>query len=138
MKESKYNREDKIKHLEFILTIINRLSQNSFLIKGWTLTISLAIIAYSSNKDEKYFQLIALTPIILFWILDSIFLRNEKYFRELYDFIRMSDEDHMFAMKVDDSIIKKTPFLKSFFNPTMIMFYLAVIITLFSINLIEI
>ncbi len=32
--------EQKIKHLEFIQAAINRMAGNSFLLKGWTVTLS--------------------------------------------------------------------------------------------------
>ena len=37
--------EDKLKHLEFIQNIITRMNTNSFLIKGWAVTIASAILA---------------------------------------------------------------------------------------------
>lgn len=35
--------DDKRKHLEFIQDVINRLSSNTFLFKGWSITIIVAV-----------------------------------------------------------------------------------------------
>ncbi len=134
MKKATLSKEDKIKHLEFIQDVINRLSQNSFLIKGWTLTIISALIAYSASKNEGMLNLIAIVPVVLFWVMDAVFLRNEKYFRDLYDLVRETDEDFKFAMNVEEVVLTKRKYYKVFFNQTLTMFYLAIIVTLIALN----
>ena len=73
------------KHLEFIQGVINRHNSNSFMIKGWAVTIAAAIFALTGTIKEPYLCFIALGPIIVFWILDSIFLANERCFVSLYN-----------------------------------------------------
>ena len=47
--------ENKIKHLEFIQTVITRMNQNSFQIKGWMITIVSALLAlYASSGKQIY------------------------------------------------------------------------------------
>ncbi len=41
--------EKKLKHLEFIQNTITRMANNSFLLKGWTITVVGALIGL--NKD---------------------------------------------------------------------------------------
>lgn len=41
--------EEKLKHLELIQNIITRMANNSFLLKGWSITIIVALIGI--NKD---------------------------------------------------------------------------------------
>jgi len=72
------------KHLEFIQVVINRHNSNSFRIKGWAITISAAIFALTGTIKEPYLCFIALGPIIMFWVLDSMFLANERCFVSLY------------------------------------------------------
>ncbi|MBR8537011.1 hypothetical protein KDU71_15675 [Carboxylicivirga sediminis] len=76
--------DNKIKHLEFIQGIINRHNSNSFLIKGWTITISAALYALSGTIKETYLVLLALVPILMFWGLDAFYLSNERCFVDLY------------------------------------------------------
>ena len=45
--------EQKLKHLEFIQNVINRMNSNSFLIKGWAVTLIAAIFALAA-KDSNF------------------------------------------------------------------------------------
>ena len=80
------------KHLEFIQGVINRHNSNSFLIKGWTITLASAIYALSGAIGEEIVTLISIGPILIFWILDSIFLANERSFISLYNCVANSNE----------------------------------------------
>lgn len=76
--------ENKVPHLTFIQGVINRMGQNSFLLKGWSVTLLAALFALSSKDSNKNYVLIAYFPIFMFWGLDAFFLHQEKLFRELY------------------------------------------------------
>lgn len=77
--------ESKIAHLGFIQGIINRMGSNSFLLKGWSVTLVAAIFALATKDADKRFLIIAYFPILIFWILDAFFLRQERLYRKLYD-----------------------------------------------------
>lgn len=76
---------DQIKHLEFIQNVITRHNTNSFMIKGWTITISAALFALAGTIKEPFVALLSVFPICVFWYLDSLFLKNERCYRSLYD-----------------------------------------------------
>ena len=82
MKELK---EQEIKHLEFIQAIINRMNSNSFSIKGWAITIVSALLALYANNSNVAYIFVAIVPSILFWLLDSYYLQQERKFRGLYN-----------------------------------------------------
>jgi hypothetical protein len=73
------------KHLDHIQAVIARHNSNSFMIKGWTITICTAILAIAGTWKEPLLSLIALVPIIVFWVLDSFYLANERCFVSLYN-----------------------------------------------------
>lgn len=80
------DRAEVIKHLEFIQGAINRMATNSFLLKGWTVTICAAIFAVAvKGATNPHFVLIGLFPAAAFWSLDAYYLRRERLFRCLYD-----------------------------------------------------
>jgi hypothetical protein len=83
--------EDRLKHLEFIQAVVSRLANGSFLIKGWTLTIAAAFFAVVVNKLNGGLAATGLVPILAFWFLDGLFLRNERLYRRLYDDTRRAD-----------------------------------------------
>lgn len=71
-------------HLDHIQAIITRHNSNSFMIKGWTITIVTAILALAGTWKEPILAIVALVPILVFWILDSLYLANERCFVSLY------------------------------------------------------
>lgn len=83
--------EQRIKHLEFIQSIVTRLATNSFLIKGWAITITAAIFAFEAKNPSWPLALTTFLPIISFCLLDSYFLRQERLFRCLYNDVRRKD-----------------------------------------------
>jgi len=74
-----------IKHLGMIQTIIERMARNSFMIKGWALTVVSALLALSASAKNNTIVYISYLPAIAFWVLDAYFLSQERYFRRLYD-----------------------------------------------------
>ncbi|MEU6001875.1 hypothetical protein ABZ837_29170 [Streptomyces sp. NPDC047197] len=76
---------ERLKHLEFIQAAISRLSNNSFLIRGWTVTATGVFLVVSLQIGEWRVAVIALFIGFGFWSLDSSYLRRERMFRRLYD-----------------------------------------------------
>ncbi len=80
--------ENKRKHLEFIQTTIGRLAENSFLLKGWAITIVAGIFALSPSDHAWKLIVVADSLVLIFWLLDSYYLRQERLFRALYNHVR--------------------------------------------------
>lgn len=76
--------DDQRKHLEFVQAVITRQAGNSFLVKGWALTVASAFYAYAANKDSPWVAVIGLFVAGTFGYLDAFFLRQERLFRCLY------------------------------------------------------
>ena len=76
--------EAKLKHLEFIQGIINRMAANSFSLKTWAVTIVSAIIVLATKDGYPRAIPVAWVPIVLFWFLDAYFLRMERIYRGIY------------------------------------------------------
>ena len=123
--------EQKIKHLEFIQSIVNRMAANSFLIKGWCITLVSAMFALAANDTNTKFILIAYIPVPVFWILDSYYLWQERLFRALYDNIRVADEN-LIDFSMDTMVYRggKNTWLASIFSETLIIFYISLIVTM--------
>lgn len=79
---------NKIKHLEMIQGVINRMASNSFMLKGWAVTLAAGIFALASKDTDKMFFLITYVPVIVFWFLDSYYLLQERLYRDLYNDVR--------------------------------------------------
>ena len=93
--------ENKLKHLEFIQGVINRLASNSFQMKGWSVVLVAAILVLLAREGRLDAAFIALGPVLVFWGLDGYFLWQERLYRALYDHVRTLDEDRIdFSMDV--------------------------------------
>lgn len=79
-------------HLEFIQGVINRMARNSFLLKGWAVTLVSALVALSPGDAFKGDVIVSYLPLIGFWILDAYFVRQERLFSKLYDAVRLQRE----------------------------------------------
>lgn len=119
--------EKKFKHLEMIQGIINRMAGNSFMLKGWAVTLVAGVYALASNDTNKVYFLIAYVPIIIFWGLDAYYLRQERLYRKLYDKVRKQDENDIdFSMNtaLPEFQTQKTFYLNALFSITELGFYL--------------
>ncbi len=118
--------EKKMKHLDFLQLVITRMNANSFLLKGWAVTLLIALFALDISKANMNFIKITLIPIFLFWMLDGYFLYQERLFRDLYDEIRKrKEEDIDFSMKRKSSFLD---YLDATFSKTLSLFYGAMLI----------
>lgn len=76
------------KEIDLIQSCINRMAQNSFIIKGWALTIVTVVLALmEKNIDPIYLCLVMFIPLLSFWYLDAFFLQTEKKYRKMYDWV---------------------------------------------------
>lgn len=69
-----------IAHLGFVQNVINRLGNNSFLIKGWTVALTAAIFALANSKSN----LIAALLITVFFGLWTLIFFGRSEFIEDY------------------------------------------------------
>jgi len=127
---------NKIKHLEMIQSIINRMANNSFLLKGWAVILSSALFALSVKDANISFVSVAFFPIIVFWILDGYFLKIEREYRKVYDKVRQLDELNIDFCLNRESFLEKEDMeclIKVIFSKTLWPFYgiiLVVVITI--------
>ena len=121
--------EKKIKHIEMIEAIIERLSKNSFQLKGWTMSLIALVGAISAQGSDKRFILLAFIPIIGFWLLDAYYLQQERKYKQLYKNVIAKDETQI-DFSLDTSMasgtteeMKRLCFCRCFFSITELLFY---------------
>ena len=71
-----------------VQAVITRMAGNSFLIKGWSITLIAALFVLAAANTNELFIYLAYFPTFMFWALDAYFLRQERLFRKLYDDVR--------------------------------------------------
>ena len=119
--------ENKIKHLEIIQGVINRMAGNSFMLKGWAVTLVAGIFSLAGNDADKMYFLVAYVPVIFFWCLDAYYLLQERLYRSLYDKVRQTEDDDIdFCLKAttEEFDSNKNCYCNCFFSTTELWFYL--------------
>lgn len=124
--------EAKIAYLQTIQGVINRLAANSFLIKGWSVTIVVALFSLATVETNKQFILIAYFPVIIFWFLDAYYLSHERRFKDLYDEARLLEPTSKidFSLYTEKYTSKQNSLLSALFSKTVLFFHGAVLATL--------
>jgi len=129
VKNKKNLKEYMLKEIDIIQDIINRMVSNSFMIKGWTIT--LVVVTLLLKGTEKYQVCLAFIPLLAFWLLDTYFLWQEKMYRELYDWVRnnrlKTDED-LFDMNAYRFKDKVQSIPRIIFSITLGWFYVSITI----------
>ena len=119
-----------IEELKTIQEIIKRMASNSFMLKGWTVTLVTATLLLKVATDNKYTILVGFIPLLSFWILDAFYLRQEKLYRELYNWTilnRLSDQEKTrkcFDMSTSQFSDKIPSVYNVMFSPTLRIFYI--------------
>lgn len=116
--------------------VVNRLSTDSFLLKGWTVVLVAAMFALAAGSSSAYFVYLAYFPAIAFWVLDGFFLWQERLFRALYDHVRgLKDEAVDFSM--DTSIVRNRvrPWSDVVFSMTLLIFHGTVVASIIVVTI---
>lgn len=118
--------ETRIRYLEVIQSIIKRLSNTSFILKGWAVSLVSALMALSTNDTDKRYVMIAYLPIAVFWFLDAYFLMMERQFRKLFQ--KNSDLTIPLAnFSINREKGTFSDFAKAFFSITIVLTYASLI-----------
>ena len=119
--------DNKLKHLELIQNVINRLANNSFYLKGGAVIFVAAVLGFATKDSQPLYIAVAFIPTFSFWGLDGYYLNQERLFRRLYDAVRVMDKaDIDFAMSTT-SFKQRGDWWKSVFSPTLEVFYGAIL-----------
>ena len=129
--------EKKVAHLKMIQGVVNRLSNNSFLLKGWTVILVSAFFALAAGGTQIYFVYLAYFPAVAFWVLDGYFLHQERLFRALYDHVRGLDEN-VIDFSMNTAIVKDQvdSWFKVTFSLTLRIFHWTVILAIILVTII--
>ena len=116
--------EKKLKHLEFIQNTITRMNSNSFLLKGWTITLVSALFALAAKDTNYKYVLISYIAIPTFWLLDGFFIANERQYRDLYKEVSAKPENDIdFDMNASKFCADDRTWPAGIFSKTLVPFY---------------
>ncbi len=129
------------KEIDLIQGVINRMANNSFLLKGWLITLIAIVLALSKDTimihDITYLGIIICLPVLVFWYLDAFFLHKEKCYRKLYEWVIQNRENNVeYLYSLNYKRFKKDvqSVLRIMFSETLLPFYGLTIIILAGIT----
>jgi hypothetical protein len=134
MVEKESLREYMLKEVDIIQDIIRRMAFNSFMIKGWAITL---VVVALLLKGTEYQVWIAFIPLLVFWFLDAYFLWQERMYRKLYDWVinnRLKTDEYLFDMNAYRFKDKVQSRFRIMFSITLGWFYgsIAILIVVYS------
>lgn len=113
----------KLKHLDFIQAAISRMGGNSFLFKGWTITLASGLSAFGAANSKTALLIVAVATTVLFWGLDGYYLWLERGFVQLHAQVaRKPEKDIDFSMAIDKTDAFRR-WLKTCGRPHLLLFY---------------
>lgn len=116
------------KEIDLIQNCINRMANNSFMLKGWSISLIAVVLALTNDRLNALFLLCSVfIPLLCFWYLDAFFLRTERMYRKMYEWVLKERKNGNFEFKYDlnpqrfekdvDSI------LRTMISDTLLVFY---------------
>lgn len=104
------------------------MASNSFVFKGWTITIASGLSAFGAADTKTALLIIASLTSVLFWGLDGYYLWLERGFVQLHkEVARKNEGDVDFSMAID----KTNAFCRWFktcWRPHLWLFYGGIIV----------
>jgi hypothetical protein len=119
----------RLKHLEMLQQVITRMAGNSFLVKGWSITLISALLAFAAKDKISIMAWVAILPWLAFWMLDGFFLHQERLFRRLFDHYRAQPQDTATDFSMDTRLedVQDKPEVKPWFavmfSRTLLIFH---------------
>ena len=144
MEESKLNdtelskKEILLKEIDLIEDCIKRMSNNSFLLKGWAVTILSVLIGLMANFENwTSGSLLAIFVCIGFWYLDALYLKLERLYTRKYNWViqnRLDTTEYKFNLNPFEKNMwletenREIITLKVMFSRTLLPLYLTMLI----------
>ena len=130
------------KEIDLIQSCISRMAQNSFVIKGWLITLVTVILALLPDKvDVKILCGVVIVATLCFWYLDAYFLRLERLYRWKYEWVitnrgnslshlyDLNPKNHEMWLLEKDNKPKKLPSIISvMFSESLVPLYAIIIV----------
>lgn len=115
------DRDDRRKHLELVSAVVGRMAAASAAAKGWSITLAGAAFGVAVIRDKWYLILLGIVALVVFGIVDGLYLYHEKRFRALYAAI--ADHNAVKPLSMDLSVLDTLKKKESFSSWSVAFFY---------------
>lgn len=90
------------KEIDLIQSCINRMAHNSFIVKGWMISVLAVLLGLLSKTfNVTILSIVCIIVSMCFWYLDGFFFRLERLYRWKYEWIiknRMSSNEYYYDL----------------------------------------
>lgn len=129
------------KEIDLIQSCINRMAQNSFIVKGWFISLIAVILTLLPEKfNINYLYCISFIISFCFWYLDAFFLKTERLYRFKYQWViteRLKNDNYFYDLNPynrnmwydkNGNIPSEPNIIQVMFSKTLLIIYLPIII----------
>lgn len=101
---------------------------NSFLLKGWSVSLVTAVIVFGvtrdSSKESVPLLLVAASLILVFWLLDAYYLSQERAFTGLYESVGKKAESNIdYSLDARDFLTGYGTWSSAMLSKVFLIFY---------------
>lgn len=90
------------KEIDLIQNCISRMARNLFMLKGWAISLLAVVIALTADRLDPLFLFCSIfVPVLCFWYLDAFFLRAEKMYRKMYEWVLTARKEENLEYQYD-------------------------------------
>ncbi len=105
------------------------MAQNSFMLKGWAITIFVAVIALNVQTERFIHNLTLSIFPLAFWYIDAYYLYIERKYRKLYEnritLRKGGNSDNLYSLGIGK--IKLINVLATMFSSSIAWFYIPIL-----------
>lgn len=123
--------EARLKYLEMVQGVINRMGQNSFLIKAWSVTLISALLALSAREGNIKFLYPVYLPLTIFALLDAYYLSRERVYRDLYDRV-LNGSSSDFQLSIREPDAGYDSWFRAIVSKTIVLFYVGIALSVYA------
>jgi len=134
------------KEIDLIQECVKRMSNNSFLLKGWLMSlIAVAITLLPQKINSNLLILLIIVMTLCFWYLDGYYLKLERMFREKYNWVikkrPKGNKEYLYNLNPNNKNMwldheEKITIMNSMFSYSLLPFYGLIVITSLAILII--
>ena len=128
------NEETTMRHLELVQSVVSRMATNSFLLKGWSVTLAAGLFALAAKDSRAEFLIVAYLPTVAFWALDAYYLRQERLFRCIYNAVRKGEKVEPFTLDTGPFNERTYNWFRTLVTPSIIAVHGTIVLLIFAVS----
>jgi len=119
----------RVAYLNILQGIVARLANSSSVIKGASVTVLSALLAFASSEKVNFHAVMFIIPGLVFMSYHAYFLQQERAFVRLYNCAAATPLNNEISFVIDKAIIEsqREPYLSVLRRKTILMFHLPLI-----------